>query len=263
MSIHSFEQNQVAAFQRDKSCALLEKASEYFSSAPSCPRVICPLEGMVIPSIFRQIFCKFQHRGLCIGEFHGDAAPKRLLIDYCDRFVKWEIKTLFLENIVKEEVQKDLDRGLFSLRVQAALKKLDQKYHISSPDTYFSVVKKAVDAGLRVVALDTKASFYAGSNCCDFDESRISVFNYQAFEIIEQERGSGNFLILTGVNHGSQLRGSLIPGLSEMLQCAFVIVKDVRFAQEPTVLNQPTSKELRERLYRHEEGSVHSIIALS
>ncbi|MDP1608727.1 MAG: hypothetical protein Q8L98_05390 [Chlamydiales bacterium] len=257
----AFNSSEMRRWKEGRSRRLITQAKEYFSTSPQKDPIACRLIGNKPEELFKQIFSSDKLQGICLGEYHEETASKRLIIEYLDLLVHLKVKTVYLEGMVRERVQGDLDRHLISPIVEKELHDLDREHGLTGPYSFFSLVQKLNDAGIFVKAIDTEASILAGAKLLDPSPDRIPGLNFQAYKIMEKTEG--NFVVLTGARHGAKLRASRIAGLAEMMKCPFLLVKDRQNEPEPSVVNHPKSDELYELGYiDYEEGFVHSVIVL-
>lgn len=256
---------------RRHSSALIDQATDYFEKSPHPEPVICNLEQKDFPLILDEIFKTKAFNGLCIGEHENYIAPKKLLIDNMDRLKNLGVNTLFLEHIKYDLHQQELDdwfeqRIAIPVDTTEFLNRLDEKYGLFPPYSFTDLVYKAHEAGIRVIAIDSSASAIAGNHyeiaqsCISSAKQRIKALNFKAIQIMK-ERITGKYIVLTGTDHGSTtLTYEKIPGISELMQCPFVIISDSSEYKIPGVRLRP---EMPYDLgYRNKPGTVHAIIVL-
>lgn len=256
---------------RKKSSELIDQATDFFEKSPHPEPVKCNLEQKDFPLILDEIFKTKAFKGLCIGEHENYIAPKKLLIENMQRLKDLGVTTLFLEHIKYDVHQQELD-DWFEQRITNPvdttefLSRLDEKYRLFLPYSFTELVYKAHEVGIRVIAIDSSASAIAGNHCetaqsyVSSAKQRIKALNFKAIQIMT-ERISGKYIVLTGTDHGSTtLTYEKIPGISELMQCPFVIISDSSEYKIPGVRLRP---EVPYDLgYRNKPGTVHAIIVL-
>lgn len=165
-----------------------------------------------------------------VGEEHRSTSSKRFLIKNMDLLKKEGVTTLLLEHLYSETMQADLDDYFnhpddpMPKALEAYLKRQDSGHLIQDNNYGFTaLVKAAAKAGIRVLAIDTEASYKAGVEGTSGAQGpqRTLAFNYQAQEIIKNEQIEGKFVGLIGHSHVSLCNN--VPGLSEILNCPNVM----------------------------------------
>jgi hypothetical protein len=168
-----------------------------------------------------------------IGETHSDISPKRFLQENMQSLQEQGYKTLFMEHLFYDSaMQKSLDNYHNSPKETEMPRDLacyleflgngQSSQNHRSYNTEFNfkeVVKSAKEAGIRVVAIDSKEAY---SNKSD---SRYESLNYLARHIINQEAPEdGKWLALVGEAHIGTKDGVL--GISELTSAASVHIYD-------------------------------------
>ena len=109
-----------------------------------------------------------EHTGLLIGEAHNDHMPKTVLIDNMKLLKQNGVDILFMEHLFYDTIQKDLDaynsnpKASMPRILEAYLDSLDAGFRVDSQSGYRALISAAHKNGIRVVALDTAASYKAG-----------------------------------------------------------------------------------------------------
>ncbi len=176
-----------------------------------------------------------KYEGVCIGEDHKDPNPKRLLIEKMDKLFQKGVRTLFVEHLFFDSMQPSLDRALKGEKkelppyIAEYLMGLDKGFDLDkSPYGYLALVQTALKVGIRVVGIDTTASYLCGvsrKRGVDCSRERYLGMNFVAGMIISRERqvpGTGKFMALMGINH--TLRKLDVPGVAEVLEVPAVTV---------------------------------------
>jgi hypothetical protein len=266
--MESYARNAQKDFLRDQARKLIQKAHIFFENLPAQEIADCPIEHTDPELIFKEIFTFQQFSGgVCIGELHTEQSPKQLLYKLLPQLKAMGVTTLFLEHIKNDLMQKDLDdwfegsTACLQIHITQFLEDLDLKYSLCYPYSYTGLVMRAKEVGVRIVGFDTQAAAIAG--CHPIipmnKEKRVLVINYQAKQIIDELK-QGMFIVLTGVDHGSTLRHSKIPGISELIHSPFLIVSDsTEYKKAQVYLHPPSPIQLG---YDNEEGTVHAVIVL-
>lgn len=168
-----------------------------------------------------------------VGESHNSVASKQLLIDNMKDLSKrkWMggggVRTLYMEHLMS-----DLHGDLLTEYATTKIMPPELKNHLELLDaghrtdeqgkcTFLALVESAVNAGVRVVPLDTAASYYLEG---DLKEERIPVGNYVAAQRILQDR-SGPAIALVGNGHANAREGR--PGIAELIGGLGIRVSDV------------------------------------
>lgn len=171
------------------------------------------------------------HEGLIIGEGHSSLMSKKFFLENVEKFKQEGVATLFLEHIVYDTMQDELDAYFeqttdeLPSMLNLYLRTLDTKFFIRDENLgYTALVVGAKKAGIRIVAIESEASYRAGSSSRDgvSGSDRHKAMNYQAHKIIKKEKGKGKFVALVGSTH--MTRYMKVPGLTEMLRCPHVLV---------------------------------------
>ncbi|PVZ12407.1 MULTISPECIES: membrane-targeted effector domain-containing toxin [unclassified Pseudomonas] len=180
--------------------------------------------------IIREIFTR--SRGLVIGEAHWARAPKQLLVEQMDRFAKEGVETLYMEHLLSDAHQADLDHftqtGDMPAKLRRYLEVLDQGQRTDPKGqyTFTAVIKAAQKSGIRVRALDCAASYRVHIN--PFDDSqtlRQQLMNYYAHQVITSEPEAGKWVALMGNSHSDNYLG--VPGVADLEGVPSIRAEDV------------------------------------
>jgi hypothetical protein len=202
----------------------LEKDARSILSAPLAPRPTMPVPE---PQMDLQTFIPrlYEHTdGMVIGEFHASIASKKLIIDNLPLLAEQHVKTLYMEHLLTDLHQADLDRfmdsGQMSKRLLHDLKTLDQG-HVTDPDGVYSfeaLVIKAQQHGLEIRAIDCAASYHLKGLSQATLTTRQQMMNYFASRTIRRHQavmGSHRWVALVGNSH-SNTYADIVPGLAEL-----------------------------------------------
>lgn len=162
--------------------------------------------------------------GMVIGEFHASIASKKLIIDNLPLLAEQQVKTLYMEHLLTDLHQADLDRfmdsGQMSKRLLHDLKVLDQG-HVTDPSGVYSfetLVIKAQQHGLEIRAIDCAASYHLKGLSQATFTTRQRMMNYFASRTIRRHQavmGSHRWVALVGNSH-SNTYADIVPGLAEL-----------------------------------------------
>ncbi|SER01157.1 C-terminal region of Pasteurella multocida toxin residues 569-1285 [Pseudomonas sp. NFACC02] len=202
----------------------LEKDARSILTTELPPRPTMPV---LTPHMDPQTFIRtlYEHTdGMVIGEFHDSLASKKLIIDNLPLLAEQNVKTLYMEHLLTDLHQTDLDRfidtGQMSKRLLHDLKTLDQG-HVTDPDGVYTFEKLVINArehGLEVRAIDCAASYYLKGLSSDSFTGRQQMMNYFASRTIRRHQavmGTHRWVALVGNSH-SNTYADLVPGLAEL-----------------------------------------------
>ncbi len=163
--------------------------------------------------------------GVAIGELHNEEAARQYLIEHMKEIASKK-GVLCLEHLLYSRHQKLLDQYLKSKakapmpkRLQNYLDELDASFHATRTWGYKSLVNAAKKAGVRIIAMDTMASYVAGFSprLGSTGSERIVAGNYVFDRILTQELKDGEKpVILTGLDHLLQSPEAKVPGIAEI-----------------------------------------------
>ncbi|TDV65997.1 membrane-targeted effector domain-containing toxin [Pseudomonas sp. LP_7_YM] len=164
-----------------------------------------------------------QTDGMVIGEFHASVASKKFIMDNLPLLTQQNVKTLYMEHLLTDLHQADLDRffdtGLMSKRLLDDIKKLDSG-HLTDPDHMYNFEKlliKAQQHGLEIRALDCAASYHLRGIRLETPTTRQQMMNYFASRTIRQHQsvmGKHRWVALVGNSHANIYK--TVPGLAEL-----------------------------------------------
>ena len=195
-----------------------------------------------------------KHRFLVVGENHNERAPKQFLIDNFPKLKTLEVRTLFLEHLNYDTIQGDLDLYINSPQndpmpkpLKAYLDYLDSGFgRFCSGNRipgFLDLVIAAKKNGIRVVAIDTEASYTAGYSSLGGSQGadRMIGMNFQAQKIVEKEGKDGKGVFLVGSSHISFCDG--VAGLTEILGAPNIVIGDGLERQLKTIVKQHQASE--------------------
>lgn len=206
-------------------------AQQYFSqhTLPARPE-LSRLNGQTLPEPFLRAVSESQLAGLVIGEAHSAQASKAFLIKHMKQLKALKFDTLYVEHLLTDLHQAELDALRQSKRLSPALKdylKRQNAGHMplySGANSYLEVIQQANKHGLRVRALDCTASYYVkGAN----PEARNQMFSYFASRVIDADQaahGAHKWVAFIGSAHtNTHLQ---VPGLAELQGAASLHIRD-------------------------------------
>lgn len=216
--------------------ALFKEAENYFSHlVEQTNKKKIPKKMAETPT--EQLFSLLsENEGIAIGELHEDQASKKLLIDNMPRLKQQGVETIFLEHI-SDTFQDALDAFYASPTLEMpralrlVLEREDRNRGLTSkPYNFVNLVLQAKRCGIRVVAIETYASYFQPSFHDDnFTHIRCSMMNYVAANAFEKNRKSkdnpGKYLFFVGSAHINKAYSG-VAGISEITGCPTLVVED-------------------------------------
>lgn len=171
--------------------------------------------------------------GLIIAEAHANQSSKRFLIKYMKLLKEQGVKTLYLEHLLTDLHQLELEAFYSTLKMPDNLKRYLRSQDLghmpsgySGSDTYTNVVKAANKAGIRVRALDCTASYHLKG--MQDANARANLFSYFANEVIKADQaaqGPHKWVALMGSAHADMYLG--VPGIAQLQDAVSLTVRDV------------------------------------
>jgi len=180
-----------------------------------------------------------QCRGLVIGEIHSHSSPKRFLIDHMKALAKLGVTRIYMEHLFCERHQRLLDDEELPKELELYLKSLDEGHDVEEKElenenagTFLNVVRAAKTCGIRVVAIDSEATYAVGriedfSNLSNEDSStveRYKVMNMLMLECFRECDDGGKYVVFVGSGHASTSYHVL--GVSDLLCCPNIVIHD-------------------------------------
>ncbi|AIG05037.1 type III effector HopAC1 [Pseudomonas fluorescens] len=220
------------AFQ-DARTRLNKDAQTYLASHQPPPRPALSTLGLPrSPETLLESVRHSEFSGLIIGEGHQAQSSKRWLRDYMGKLKALEFKTLYMEHLLTDIHQAQLDVFVSTQRMPDTLKHyLKQLDHGQMPgytgqDNYTEVIQVAVRHGMRVRALDCAAS-YNVKGLGDVKTSRNQLFSYFASQVIKADQaafGPHKWVAFIGSAHTNTHLA--VPGLAELQGAVSLQVRD-------------------------------------
>ncbi|MFF7108452.1 dermonecrotic toxin domain-containing protein [Pseudomonas sichuanensis] len=187
---------------------------------PPRPPIPEPVANSTPKDLFRQIYDNTN--GLVVGEAHSGIGSKRLLIDNMSLLRKLKVKTLYMEHYQTDFQQADLDTfnrtGQMPADLDTYVKTQDNGHFTdrSGRYTFRQVLIAAQKNGVRIQAIDCKASYRQAWSTTPSKVARQEMMNFYAHRIIQADqalRGPGRWVALVGNTHANTFEG--VAGLAE------------------------------------------------
>lgn len=225
VTYHGFE-----AFKKQRN-QLLKNADSFFRQRELKSIEAISSPPLKVSSLFKSFLKKYD--GICVGEYsHSDTSGKALLIKNMKALYQLGIRTLFLEHIYYDSMYEHLaNKKIIPEHVDLYLQELDTGHRVNSTFyTFRQLVHSALQAGIRVVPIDTSLSYAIGGHRKKgvvSSKKRCIAMNYVATRIIESEQIQKNekYIVFMGAAHLCEYAKG-IPGVSELLGVPSVLIRD-------------------------------------
>ena len=173
--------------------------------------------------------------GLVIGESHSGIGSKRFLIENMKQLKKLKVRTLYMEHLLTDFHQADLDEfarsGRMGAKLEQYLRNMDLG-HSTDPSghyTFLQVIKAANENRIRVQAIDCMASYRLDGMQDPTNLGRQKMMNFITHTIISADAANqganGKWVALVGNSHANTFQG--VPGISELEGAIGLRVEDV------------------------------------
>lgn len=188
--------------------------------------------------------------GVVIGEAHSSIASKKLIIDNLPLLSRQEVKTLYIEHLLSDVHQADLDRfvdtGYMSKSLLHDLKRMDRGHHtdVDGVYTFEQLITRARGQGLEIRALDCTASYYLKDLENLAPTTRQQMFSHFASRTVRKHQevmGTHKWIALVGNSHANTFE-KIVPGLAELEGGIGVRVIDVKPGQARGISIDPGEK---------------------
>ncbi|MDE1195429.1 MAG: membrane-targeted effector domain-containing toxin [Pseudomonas sp.] len=172
--------------------------------------------------------------GVVIGESHNSIASKRFLIDNMPLLAKQKVRTLYMEHLLTDLHQADLDAFAKTAnmpeKLKAYLEKLDAGHHTDATGTYtfLNLVKAAHENHLRIRAIDCMSSYRVAGMPDPYGTLRMEMMNYFAHTVISADQaasGGGRWVALVGNAHANTFKK--VAGIAELEAAIGLRIEDV------------------------------------
>jgi len=215
--------------------ASLQKSARELLSAEVPTRVAMPdIKADTPISMFLEELYE-NTSGVVIGESHAAIASKRLILDNLEYLSKQNVKTLYMEHLLTDLHQADLDlfaeTGLMSKTLLHDIKAMDKGFRTDKEGVYTfeNLLLQARRHGVEVRAIDCAASYFIRNLPTTSDSTRQQVFSYFASRTIRKHQsviGAHKWIALVGNSHANTFKNS-VPGIAELERAIGVRVMDV------------------------------------
>ncbi len=190
-----------------------------------------------------------ESRALVIGESHQSIASKRFLIENMPALAKDGVDTLYMEHLMTDLHQADLNQvasdGRLPNDLQDYLRDQDLGHRTDPARQYnfTTLVQAARREGIQVRALDCAASYRLDGMDDLYGASqtlRQRVFSYHASRVIAARSalpGRGKWIALVGDTHASTYKG--VPGLAQLHDVTALRIVDAGAGQQTNITLDP------------------------
>lgn len=184
--------------------------------------------------------------GLVLGESHSELGSKSFLIDNMAQLKQQQVKVLYMEHLMTDFQQADLDvfnrTGRMPEALKAYVKDLDHGWGTDPAKryTFMEVLHSAQRQGIRVQAIDCMASYRQAWMEAKPTTIRQQMMNFFAHRVIDADQaanGAGKWVALMGNTHSNTFEG--VPGVSELQGAIGVRVEDIDIGQPVSVVRDP------------------------
>jgi hypothetical protein len=194
-----------------------------------------------------------QHSGLVIGTSPQMYSARRLLVEHLELFEQRGVRTLYLNTLLADAHQRDLDHydgtadhAAISIELQRYLEHLPGQQRYS----WLELLRQAHRHGIRLVALDTSVRKLLENQPAllatlpaeaPVDYIKHPVFNYLAQLIIHEQQsqpGSGKWLAIMDARQASAFKQT--PGVAALtgVPTLRISVNEIASAQSPRFIQQ-------------------------
>lgn len=225
---------------------LRDDANAFFNTLeqPKRPEIPELPANAPLKSVLKSLFKRSS--GLVIGESHAGIGSKQFLIEQMPLLAKLKVKTLYMEHMLTDFHQADLDAfsrtGTLSSQLEEYIKTLD-KGHRTDPTgkyTFMAVLKSAQENRVRIRAIDCMASYRVDGMEGAEQTLRQKVMNYYAKGVIDADQGAGSgskWVALVGNSHANTYQG--VAGVAELEGAVGLRIEDVRVAEPAGITPDP------------------------
>lgn len=225
---------------------LRDDADAFFSTfeLPLRPELPPLTPDAPLKTTLKQLFKRAS--GLIIGESHADAGSKQFLIEHMQLLTKLKVRTLYMEHLLTDFHQADLDAfsrsGKMSPELEDYIHALD-KGHRTDPTgkyTFMAVLKAARENHVRIRAIDCMASYRVDGMANAEQTARQKMMNFYAKGVIDADRAARNgmnWVALVGNSHANTYKG--VPGMAELEGAFGLRVEDAHAIDSPGITADP------------------------
>lgn len=218
---------------------ILSSASTEFTKSLAPKRKVNPEEtrGFKEAELIKK--CFETSTGLIVGEVHEHKSPKQFLVDNMPLFKSQGVTTIYIEHLLQERHQSLLDAYLHSApdatmprELELYLNYLDKERNLSGSTTFTAVVQAAKKHQIRIVAIDSEATYSIGVTDSLGDlgntqatKERYSAMNMAMLDRYKEFNDGGKYIAFIGSGHVSTCLD--VPGVSELLGSPNIVVNDL------------------------------------
>lgn len=227
------EQRAFRVFQNTRERLSNDAAAYLEQHVPPTRPAPTTLGAPITPQALLESVRHSEFSGLVLGEARQAQSSKRWLRDHMKSLKEQEFKTLYMEHLLTDMHQEELDLFLSTQHLSDNLKRylttLDRSQmplHYNGSDTYSEVIQVAARHGLRIRALDCTAS-YNVKGLEDYDLARKQMFSYFASKVIQADQaahGSHKWVAFISGAHTNTNLG--VAGLAELQGAVSLHVRD-------------------------------------
>lgn len=220
---------------------LQKAAARFFASLPEgrSPSVPKTVQTMGPKDI---LYCLLSNNDtVVIGELHKDKSSKKLLIDNMAQLKELGVDAIYLEHVFYDTQKELFDAYLASdsLAMPALLAdylhNLDNGFHLNnredfSPYTFTGLVVQAKRYAIRIIPIDTVASYATGSalhmEAGSDPAKRCLMMNYVAAQTYIKEKNSHRKAIFFVGSAHINKTNSKVPGITEITHGPTLVITD-------------------------------------
>lgn len=209
------------------------KAESFFADhVPPARPALPTISPSTTPESFLKQISESRLPGLVIGEAHSAESSKAFLIKQMKQLKQQGYKTLYVEHLLTDLHQAELEVFHQTQRLSDNLKaylRTQDRGHMpfyNGSDNYSEVIQAANKYGIRIRALDCTASYHV-KGLPDPEKARNQMFNYFASRVIladQAAHGPHKWIAFIGSAHTNNYQG--VSGLAEILGTVSLHVRD-------------------------------------
>ena len=231
--------------QEEPRNTLISDARAYYELNPPTPRLAAP--ARVINTTTDLLDIAFAEKpGLIVGENRGSIGSKQFLIENMSALAHRGVKTLYLQELLANVNQLDLDTfartGEMPEELENYLRKIDIKAG-NDPEGKFNLlalVKSANAQRIRVQAIDMTTTYNINEDILTRNPDSLMMRKFFASEVIrfnEESKGPAKWIALVDQEHMTSFRG--YQGISEQTDAMSVRINDVPPGQAQPIGSDP------------------------
>ncbi|ROQ49810.1 membrane-targeted effector domain-containing toxin [Pseudomonas putida] len=225
---------------------LVDDAEAFFSTASLPQRP--PLPTLAADASARQIIRSVYENseGLVVGEAHSQLGSKQFLIENMALLKQQKVRVLYMEHLMTDFQQADLDLFNQTGQMPQALKTyvtdLDRGWHTDPAQryTFMQVLRSAQKQGIRIQAIDCMASYrqaWMGPRPPAIRQKMMNFFAHRVIAADQAAHGAGKWVALMGNTHANTFES--VPGVSELQGVIGVRVEDIEIGSSASVGRDP------------------------